>query len=144
MRQLSESIEISASPERIWKILADFDTYPQWNPFIRSIKGDMREGNRIRVILHPPGKKDFVVVPKVLSCKARSEFIWLGHLLVPGIFDGEHIFRIERIAENRTMFTQKELFNGLFLPFIWPSIKENTREAFIMMNQALKKKSENS
>jgi hypothetical protein len=26
---------------------------------------------------------------------------WLGHLLVPGIFDGEHYFEIEPLGANR-------------------------------------------
>ncbi|KIK65017.1 hypothetical protein GYMLUDRAFT_70951 [Collybiopsis luxurians FD-317 M1] len=33
---VSTSIIISASPEKVWKILLDFDSYKQWNPFVRS------------------------------------------------------------------------------------------------------------
>ena len=37
MRELRAEIEIAAPPERVWRVLSDFDAYPDWDPFIRSI-----------------------------------------------------------------------------------------------------------
>ena len=36
-RSLDTDVEIDASAERVWSVLADFDAYPEWNPFIRAI-----------------------------------------------------------------------------------------------------------
>jgi len=33
--------------------------------------------------------------PTILKAEPNRELRWLGHLLVPGLFDGEHIFTIE-------------------------------------------------
>ena len=44
MYQIETEIEIAASPERIWSILMDFSAYPEWNPFIRSLSGDVTPG----------------------------------------------------------------------------------------------------
>ncbi|GAW00358.1 hypothetical protein LENED_001872 [Lentinula edodes] len=33
---VSGSIVISAPPEKVWQTLLDFDSYKQWNPFVRS------------------------------------------------------------------------------------------------------------
>ena len=39
--------------------------------------------------------------PRVLNAEPERELRWLGHLLVPGLFDGEHSFTIEPLQENR-------------------------------------------
>ena len=39
MKELHSEIEIDASAERVWGILTDFASYPEWNPFIRRISG---------------------------------------------------------------------------------------------------------
>ena len=44
MRELRAEIEIAAPPERVWQVLRDFDAYPEWNPFMRSIVGDAEVG----------------------------------------------------------------------------------------------------
>ncbi|KAJ3727330.1 hypothetical protein DFJ43DRAFT_1086345 [Lentinula guzmanii] len=33
---ISGSATISAPPEKVWQVLFDFDSYKQWNPFVRS------------------------------------------------------------------------------------------------------------
>ena len=54
--------------------------------------------------------------PTVLKVEPNREFRWLGHLLFPGLFDGEHIFTIEPLGEGHVRFTQREVFTGLLVP----------------------------
>ena len=54
--------------------------------------------------------------PTVLKVEPNREFRWLGHLLVPGLFDGEHSFTIEPLGESRVRFTQREIFTGCSFP----------------------------
>ncbi|PTB91085.1 SRPBCC domain-containing protein, partial [Marivirga lumbricoides] len=46
-KQIETSIRIKALSETVWDILTDFEKYPQWNPFIKSVKGEVKEGNNI-------------------------------------------------------------------------------------------------
>ena len=48
MKELCTEIEIQASSEQVWQILADFARFPQWNPFIRRAKGQAKAGARLR------------------------------------------------------------------------------------------------
>jgi hypothetical protein len=77
--------------------------------------------------------------PVVLKAKPSRELRWLGRLLVPGLFDGEHRFVIEPMGGSRVLFTQAERFKGLLVPLLWKSLDKNTREGFTRMNEALKK-----
>ena len=44
IHHLHTEIEIDASAERMWAVLSNFSSYPQWNPFIRSVIGAPRQG----------------------------------------------------------------------------------------------------
>jgi uncharacterized protein YndB with AHSA1/START domain len=40
---------ISASPARVWALLADLPGYAQWNPWVVRAEGDMRRGGTVKV-----------------------------------------------------------------------------------------------
>jgi hypothetical protein len=144
MRELDTEIEINASAERVWQLLTDFDAYPQWNPFIRRIEGKPKVSSKLNVFIQPSGARGMRFNPMVLRAEPQRELRWLGSLLVRGLFDGEHIFIIEPLAENRIRFVQREKFSGLFVPLFWRSLDTNTRRGFNEMNVALKGRAENS
>ena len=110
MKELHSEIQIDAPAERVWELLTDFASYPQWNPFIRNISGQPATGERLRVRLVPPGGRGMTFKPRVLNAEPNREFRWLGHLLMSGLFDGEHSFTIQPLDENRVHFVQRETF----------------------------------
>jgi hypothetical protein len=79
----------------VWRLLTNFASYPQWNPFIRSISGQHAPRERLQAHIEPPGGRGMTFKPKVLNAEPNRELRWLGHLLVPGLFDGEHSFTIQ-------------------------------------------------
>ena len=142
MKELHAEIEIDAPAERVWHLLTDFASYPQWNPFIRSIRGQLIRGEGLEVRIEPPGGRGMTFKPKVLNAEDNRELRWLGHLLVPGLFDGEHSFTIESLAKNRVRFVQREAFKGLLVPLFARSLETNTQRGFEEMNRALKERAE--
>ena len=100
MKEIRTQIEIKASPEGVWRILTDFEKYPDWNPFIKNISGSAQESKQLKVLIEPPGEKGMVFKPSVKKVEKNRKLSWLGHFLVPGIFDGEHIFEIKDVKEN--------------------------------------------
>jgi hypothetical protein len=144
MRELSTEIEIDAPPADVWRVLTDSEAYPEWNPFIRKLEGDLRPGERLEVRIEPPGGRGMTFKPKVLAAEPERELRWLGRLLVPGVFDGEHILRIEPIGESRSRFVQAERFRGLLVGMAGAGTLEKTKEGFERMNAALKERVEQS
>ena len=139
---MSEKIEtqilIQAPAEEVWNTLTAFKSYPEWNPFVKSLEGEVREGNTIRVRISPPGGKGMTFRPVVLKLIRNTEFRWRGHLLFPGIFDGEHYFKLEDQGNGTTTFIHGELFSGFLVPLFRKQLSTNTLMGFEQMNAKLK------
>ena len=142
MKELRSEIEIQAPAERVWQLLTDFASFPQWNPFIRKASGSIQVGERLEVNIQPSGASGMTFRPTVLKAEPNRELRWLGHLLISGLFDGEHSFTIEPLGESRVRFTQREIFTGLLVPLFARGLDTDTRRGFEEMNQALKARAE--
>ncbi len=143
MKEIRTQIQIKATPDKIWQVLTDIDKFPQWNPFIKSIKGTLAAGQKITVRMEPLGASGMTFNPKVLKLDTGKEFRWLGHLIIPDIFDGEHIFEIIDNKDGTCLFIQRELFKGILVPFLKKMLDNNTKRGFELMNEKLKEICEN-
>ena len=141
-RHIETAIDIMAPPERVWTILTDFPAYPSWNPFIVSAYGKPAAGAWLEVHIQPPGKRALMFRPTVLVAEPDRELRWRGRLLMPGLFDGEHFFRIEDHS-GTVHFVQGETFSGLLVGLVRGSLNA-TRSGFEAMNTALKERAERS
>ena len=141
-RQIYTEISIYASAETVWEILVNFQEYPDWNPFIRRVSGEASEGAQLNVTVQPAGDDPMDFQPTVLAAREHQELRWLGRLLVPGLFDGEHYFRIEEAAEGQVKFVHGEEFNGMLALLLWGILEPGTKKGFEAMNLALKNRAE--
>jgi hypothetical protein len=135
--ELEHAIEIDAPTDEVWRVLADTERYGEWNPFIRRLQGELREGAKLEVEIAPPGGRAMTFKPTVLVAAPGRELRWLGRLLLPGLFDGEHRFLLEPLPDGRTRFVQSERFGGVLVGLLKGSL-EKTRVGFEEMNRALK------
>jgi hypothetical protein len=138
VKEINTQVLIKAPDEKVWSVLTDFDKYPEWNPFIRQVRGEVGVGKTITVRLEPPEAKGMTLKPKVLAFETNKEFRWLGHLLIPGLFDGEHIFELTDNADGTTTFNQREKFRGILIPLFKKMLDYNTKKGFRLMNTRLK------
>lgn len=144
MRELVTSVAIDAPPETVWEVLTDFERYPEWNPFMR-IVGRASEGARIAVELRPPGGRPTTFRPTVTASVYGRELAWVGHLGIPGLFDGEHRFVLEADADGRrTTVTHAETFSGVLAGLLLRFVGERTEAGFGAMNEALKERAEST
>jgi hypothetical protein len=142
MREIRTEIEIDAPAERVWNILTDLASFPQWNPFILQATGQPKAGARLEVRIQPPGSKGMTFRPTVLRVEPNRELRWLGRLWMPWLFDGEHIFLLEPLGPTHTRLVQRETFNGLLVPLLFRWVESSTRQGFEEMNRALKARAE--
>ena len=142
MHNLTTSITISASAEQVRHILTDFSFYSRWNPFITSITGKPEVGHKLSITISADGMKPMSIKPTVLYAELDCEFRWLGHMIIPGLFDGEHYFIIEEKSPGTLLFTHGENFSGIFAVLVVNQYGQAIRKGFEAMNEALKHRAE--
>lgn len=141
-KTIETQILIHATPEKVWSILTNFKAYPEWNPFIKSIEGEVKQGNIIKAKIHPPDGSAMIFKPKVLVFDKNKEFRWLGHLFFAGLFDGEHIFELIDNQDGTTTFKHSEQFGGILVSLFSKMLDKNTKNGFNLMNQKIKELAE--
>lgn len=143
MDEIVTEIEIDASPETVWSVLTDFETYPDWNPVLE-IDGEAVEGQRLEVTTDYENTRPMTFRPTVLVVDEPMELRWQGRLFVPGLYDGEHRFVLTAVDEGeRTRLTHAETFRGALVGFINRRIGDDVEAGFNQMNDALKHRIEN-
>jgi hypothetical protein len=140
--EIRTEIEIDAPTERVWSVLTDFAAYPSWNPFVVHIEGNLAPEGRLEVHLRPPGGSGMKFRPRITEFEKGRRLGWMGHLGIPGLFDGAHHFEVVALPGNRTRMIQSERFSGVLVPFLKKSLEKGTRDGFVAMNQATKVRAE--
>ena len=77
--------------------------------------------------------------PTITDLEPGRKLAWLGHLLVPGLFDGAHSVILEPLPDDRTRLVQSETFRGVLVRFSG-RLLQNTEAGFAAMNDALRRR----
>jgi hypothetical protein len=134
---LHAELEIDATPEQVWKVLADRSAYQEWNPFIISSTGELVAGGTITNVLRDTEGKETTFTPELLAVEPNKELRWVGKIAFGGIFDGEHAFRLEELPNGRTRLIHEETFRGAAVPFTKSMLTKTIEPQFAAMNHAL-------
>ena len=133
---ITTHLTVNAPVDHLWEVLTDLADYRTWNPFITAAAGTFTLGERLELTIQPPGGRAMAFKPWVTAVEQHHYIEWLGHLGLPGIFDGRHSFTLTPMAGGRTLLQQSETFTGVLIPFAGSTLAR-TRAGFIAMNEAL-------
>ena len=134
--ELRTEIEIAAPPEVVWRELTDLPAYASWNPFITTATGTLATGGRLTLRMQPSDGKAITFRPTVTALEPAQLLEWLGHLGVPGVFDGRHRFELHATPAG-TRLVQSESFRGLLVRPMRRALDTGTLAGFAAMNEAL-------
>jgi hypothetical protein len=132
---ITATTRVAADPARVWQVLTDTAAYPDWNPFVRRLEGDLVEGNRLTVDLQP-GDKATTLRPTVVAVVPGRSFTWLGHVGFRGVLDGRHTFTVEPDGSGSRL-VQHEVLSGVLTPLFRKMLTTDTPAAFTASNDAL-------
>jgi hypothetical protein len=144
VKEVRSEIDINSYPESVWRILIDFATYEQWNPFINKIVGLPTKGSKIDIYIETASGKNRKYSPRITKVEEGHELRWFGKSSLPGFLNAEHIFTIEELQPERVRFIQREVFDGLLTRVFGKGVDTDIRQGFQDMNDALKKRAERS
>jgi hypothetical protein len=136
-REIRTEIEIEGTAQQVWDTLTDFESYSKWNSGFVKAAGRAAVGDTLRITFSQKPGKTMDMHPTVLVADPGRELRWLGRLLMPGIFDGEHRFEIHETEPGHVTFVQAERFSGVLVPFVRGMIQGNTLSMLRRVNADL-------
>ena len=137
--QISAAIEIAATPERVWAVLADLPSYPQWHPVFREASGYLAAGSKITLTTsHPSSDRTMTAKVTVVTADPAAELRWVSSVL--GLMTSERSFTLSP-AGGGTRLVQAGIYRGWFARFP-AKTTDRIRDGFETINQAIKQRAE--
>ena len=140
-KHIRTEIEIDAPAEKVWSVLTDFDSFGEWNPFVTSVIGKPKEGEKIKIEVQIPDARAQKFKPTILKAEPNRELRWVGKMPL-GIFRGEHFYMLEDLGNGKVKFIHGEDFSGWMVRLIWAIQGEKIQKGYRLMNEAIKKRVE--
>jgi uncharacterized protein YndB with AHSA1/START domain len=139
MRTFSKTIDIAATPERVWKVMTDVERWPEWTSSMKTVR-------RLEGGVFGLGSSAWVAQPKlrpavwtVTEFEAGRSFTWSAG--APGVrVLGSHTVR--PIDGGGSQVTLSIQFNGIFGGLLGRYLAKLNNEYLDLEAAGLKKRSE--
>lgn len=143
MKEIRTTTDIDAPAARVWKLLADFEHWGDWNPVIPRVRGRLEVGAPVDIEL-AMGRRRVPIKCTLLRAEPNRELRWRGprSSLTGKLFSGEHYFALERVDDAHTRFVHGERFSGLLVPLVWSRLERMLEKRYAQVNDAVKDRSE--
>lgn len=138
MTNYSVARTVNAAPEAIWAILTNASAYPEWNPAVLGIEGEIADGQRISLTSIVNPKRKFKL--NVTEMRAPNHMVWWDGMSM-GLFRGVRSFDIVDRGDGSCDFRMEEVYSGLMAPLITRSIPDMT-DSFTQFADGLKQAAE--
>ena len=139
---VSTTIEIAATPENVWEVLADLASYPQWHPVYQAVTGQLAAGSTLTITTtHPASGRAMTARVKVLTAEPNTELRWVSKLA--GVTISERVFRLTPAAGG-TSLEQAGTYRGIGGNRVRGTVNTVTRiqDSFVAINKAIKEQAE--
>ena len=136
---IATEIDIVATPDQVWDVLADFPAYGEWSNF-SMIDGVPQVGTRLAMKM--PGMS---FGSTVTAATPDQKLEWAATIINEAIFCGRHTFVLTANPDGTTHLANVETFSGAL---VWPLqglFKNNEKRranGYDGFNQALKQRVE--
>jgi uncharacterized protein YndB with AHSA1/START domain len=124
MKSYSATINISASPGTVWKVLIDGDKYPDWDPGMDRVEGTIALGEQVKFFTKMSPDRAFPA--KVTTFEPGQKMVLTGGMPL-GLFKSVRTHTLTPNANGDTTFETKEIFSGLLLPLFGRNIPDLTQ-----------------
>lgn len=142
MKELATVIEIDAKPDVVWRHLAAFRHYGEWNPFITAIDGHPILGQKVKVTMRLKtadgrNQANHIIEPRIIKVEDDNEIRWEHGAWFSWMMTIEHWFRITQ-RKGGVKVHQCMRVEGLMSTVLKDDYFNMFRDGFNDMNAALK------
>ena len=128
---------IAARPQRVWDVLADFDSYALWNPLNIRAQGQAHLGLKVVMTFVNLARAGTTVTQTVTvtTCDPGRALAWSG--VVPLLFKGRHHFALQAEGEGTRLLHGEDLGGLIPATFSPRQIAQDFTPAYEAVNVAL-------
>lgn len=135
-KSVHHEITIEAPSQKVWETLINMSEYPNWNPVMKLIDGEVKEGCKVKYQFIQDADNISEIPASVIQIVPKELLNQKGGL--PLILTFNHKYILES-SGNSTRVTIHEDYRGIGVNFWNPKPLE---EAYARLNFALKKRLE--
>lgn len=135
-KSVHHEIIVQATPEQVWAVLIDTQSYPDWNPVIVNTQGELVEGNKVTFTFQQDKDTQYDITATVKQMETAKHLNQTGGL--SGILTYDHHYILKPFSESNRESTRviiHEDYRGIGVPFWNPTSVE---AAYARLNEALK------
>jgi hypothetical protein len=149
MRSIAARATIAAPLPRVWEVLRDLASYPDWSPFVVAVDGSLVVGTS--VVLHvamTPGRPPLRQTERVSRVDppgpdgARAELSWGTVMVHPLVLRAERYQRLTALGPAETLYETADDFVGVLVPLVFALYGASIQRGFSETAAALKARCE--
>jgi hypothetical protein len=140
--EVSTTIEIAATPENVWAVLADLASYATWHPAYVGVTGQLAAGSTLTITTtHPTTGRTMTAKVNVRTAEPGTELRWASSLL--GVTISKRTFRLSPAADG-TLLVQTGTYRGLGggRGRAITNVVGRIQDTFVAINEAIKQQAE--
>lgn len=137
MKTMRSEIIINAPVQDVWAVLAAFPVYPEWNPFIHELRGNLSAGERLRFKAKLDGLPEITFHATIRTLVPPVKLEWHA-IFLKRLFEAYHSFEIEELGSGKSLFINTEVFSGLLGWLVFFLLESRFRKRYRMMDELLK------
>ncbi|HEX7838917.1 MAG TPA: SRPBCC domain-containing protein [Kofleriaceae bacterium] len=118
--ECATTIDVRATPQRIWALLTNAADFPRWNSTVTRITGTIAQGERLA--LEVPAAPGRTFKPRVVGFNPEREMVWSDGFAP--MFRGVRTFTLAANPDGTTAFSMVEVLSGVMLPMIKGSLPD--------------------
>ncbi|GLS26828.1 SRPBCC domain-containing protein [Marinibactrum halimedae] len=131
-KSVHSEVFIPVSPDKVWSVIVDTQKYPEWNPVMEVLDGELKEGQTVRYRFHQDEDNSYEIPSKVKKIEPSSLLNQTGGMVGMLTFNHRYVLTPE---SNGTRVVIHEDYRGVGAAFWNPA---PVGAAYERLNQAIK------
>lgn len=128
---------IDAAPDAVFRVLADFKRYPEWNAFTERVIPRGSVGGTVELHVNMPGDRKRIMQERFTGFVDGKRISWGLKVGLGILLDCDRVQQVEATPDGRTRYVTYEDFKGLLGPLVVRLYGESVRRGFELCAESL-------
>ncbi len=114
----SDLVEINAPVEKVWQVLLDFESYPDWNPFTYKVETDLTVGGPVNIYVKLPRRGKRLQVEYVREVTEPNTLSWGMTMGAEPLLVTLREQHLTPTGESSCTYQTTDAFKGMLTPLV--------------------------